>query len=102
MSRAIGSILIAIGLAIQYGQLPVWYLILGLGRQLFIFGIWVRQRMGLPVYDLPPSDNRRVIAGFQMGFISVMLWPVFAPPLMTLACILFSIPLLISGFANGI
>ncbi|MEZ4708173.1 MAG: CDP-alcohol phosphatidyltransferase family protein [Caldilineaceae bacterium] len=87
------GILIAIGLAIQYGQLPIWYLILGLGRQLFIFGIWVRQRLGLPVYDLPPSDNRRVIAGFQMGFISVILWPVFTPPLTTLACILFSIPL---------
>ena len=87
------GLLIAIGLAIQYGQLPFWYIILGLGRQLFIFGIWVRKRLGRPVYDLPPSDNRRVIAGFQMGFISTILWPVFTPPLTTLACILFSIPL---------
>lgn len=87
------GILIAIGLAIQYGQLPFWYIILGLGRQLFLLGMWIRRQMSLPVYDLPPSDNRRVIAGFQMGFISVILWPVLTPPMTTVACILFSIPL---------
>jgi len=87
------GLLIAVTLAIQYGQIPLWYLILGLGRQLFIVGIWARRRLDLPVYELPPSDNRRVIAGFQMGFVSVMLWPVFSPPMTTLACVLFSIPL---------
>lgn len=87
------GLLIAIGVAIRYGQLPFWYLLLGLGRQLFILGIWMRHRRGLSTFDLTPSENRRIIAGFQMGFISVILWPILTPPLTTMACILFSLPL---------
>lgn len=48
------GILIAVGLAIQYGHLPPWYLILGMARQLFILGIWLRRRLGKPVRELPP------------------------------------------------
>lgn len=91
------GMLIAITLAIQYGQLPLWYFPLGLARQLFIGGIWLRQRRGLPVHDLPASDNRRITAGYQTGFICVILWPVFEPPLTTLAATLFAAPLL-AGF----
>ena len=87
------GMLVAIAVAIQYGQLPWWYLILGLGRQLFIGGIWLRNRWKLPVYEMTESENRRLIAGFQMGFMTVILWPIFSPPLTTLACVLFSIPL---------
>lgn len=87
------GILIAIAIAIQYGNLPPWYLILGLGRQLFILGLWIRTRLGKPNFDMTKSNNRRLIAGVQMGFISVMLWPILAPPFTTLACILFSVPL---------
>lgn len=87
------GILIAIGVAIRYGQLPLWYLVLGFGRQLFLFGLWVWQKRGLPTFDLTESENRRIIAGFQMGFISVILWPILTPPLTTIVCILFSIPL---------
>lgn len=87
------GLLIAIGVAIRYGQLPPWYLLLGFGRQLFLLGIWIYQQRGLPTYELTESANRRIIAGFQMGFISVILWPVLTPPLTTIICILFSIPL---------
>ncbi|MEM7129209.1 MAG: CDP-alcohol phosphatidyltransferase family protein [Chloroflexota bacterium] len=87
------GLLVAIAVGIYYRQLPIWYLVLGFGRQLFIFGIWVRQQFGLPVYEMMPSNNRRIIAGIQMGFISVILWPILAPPATTIACILFSIPL---------
>lgn len=90
------GILIAVGLAIQYGHLPAWYLLLGLGRQLFIFGIWVRQRLGWPVLELPPSDHRRLIAGFQTGFISIILWPTWTPEAAMLAAWLFAAPLLFS------
>lgn len=88
--------LVAVILGIQYGRLPVWYLPLAVSRQLFVFGIWWRQRRGLPVYVWPPSDNRRLIAGFQTGFLSVVLWPIFGPPATTLAAVLFAIPLLYS------
>lgn len=90
------GMLIAVTLAIQYGQIPPWYLVLGVARQLFVFGMWVRGRLDLPVYELPPSDNRRLIAGFQMGFMTVMLWPILAPPITTLASLLFAVPLALS------
>jgi CDP-diacylglycerol--glycerol-3-phosphate 3-phosphatidyltransferase len=90
------GILIAVGLAIQVDHLPLWYLILGLGRQLFVFGIWVRQRRGWPVFDLPPSDHRRLIAGFQTGFISIILWPVWTVAVAMFAAWLFAVPLIFS------
>lgn len=90
------GILIAVGLAIQYGHLPVWYLVLGLGRQLFVLGIWIRQRLNWPVRDLPPSDHRRLIAGFQTGFISIVLWPVWTTEVAMFAAWLFAAPLIFS------
>lgn len=90
------DLLVAVVLGVQYGVLPVWYLLLAVSRQLFVMGLWLRRRAGKPTREWPPSDNRRVIAAFQTGFISVMLWPVFAPPLSTLASILFAIPLIYS------
>jgi CDP-diacylglycerol--glycerol-3-phosphate 3-phosphatidyltransferase len=86
------GILIATSLAVHYSQLPWWYLLIGLSRYLFLFGIWWRRRRGKPVYDLPPSTHRRIVAGFQMGFTSVMLWPIVYPPATTLAGVVFAIP----------
>lgn len=90
------GVLIAVGLAIQYDKLPAGYLLLGLGRPLFVFGMWLRHRWQMPVYDLPPSEQRRVIAGFQTGFVSLTLWPVLSPTITMLASYLFAIPLLFS------
>jgi len=86
------GILIATSLAVNYHQLPWWYLFLAASRYLFLFGIWWRKRRGQPVYDLPPSVHRRIVAGFQMGFSSVMLWPIVYPPGTTLAGVAFAIP----------
>jgi CDP-diacylglycerol--glycerol-3-phosphate 3-phosphatidyltransferase len=90
------GLLIAIALGIQYGKLPVWYLVLGMARQLFVAGMWLRRRWNLPVYELPPSDQRRIIAGYQTGFASVVLWPVLSPQITQLACLLFAVPLVFS------
>lgn len=90
------DLLVAVLLGVQYGVLPVWYLVLAVSRQLFVLGLWLRTRAGRPNRAWPPSDNRRVIAAYQTGFITVMLWPGFAPPLSTLASVLFAIPLLYS------
>jgi CDP-diacylglycerol--glycerol-3-phosphate 3-phosphatidyltransferase len=90
------GVLIAILLCIQYGKIPLWYLPLALSRQLFIAGIWWRTRRGKPVYEMTPSGNRRITAGFQTAFVSVMLWPIFTPPLTTLAAVVFALPLLAS------
>lgn len=88
------GVLIAIVLGIQVGSLPLWYLPLALSRQLFIFGIWLRTRRGLPVYAMTPSSNRRIIAGYQTGFLTVALWPAFGPPASTLAAVIFALPLI--------
>ena len=90
------GILLVIMLGIQYGKLPPWYLLLGFSRQLFVLGMWLRQRAGKPVYDLPPSEHRRMIAGFQTGFMTVILWPLWAPAVTLLAAYVMAIPLLFS------
>jgi CDP-diacylglycerol--glycerol-3-phosphate 3-phosphatidyltransferase len=79
-------------LAVWYGQLPWWYLILGLARYLFVFGLWWREMRGLPAHNLPPSVHRRVFAGFQMGFMSAVLWPIVPPAFATIAGTIFAIP----------
>ena len=90
------GILIAVALAVQYGKLPPWYLLLGVSRPLFVLGIWLRQRAAKPVHDLPPSDHRRIIAGLQTSFVAATLWPVLAPPLTLFASYLFALPLVLS------
>ncbi len=87
---------IAILLGIQYGKLPPWYLLMGLFRGLFVLGLWLRRRRGLPIYELPPSDQRRVIAGFQTGFVTVALWPLWPPSVTLLAAYLMALPLIFS------
>ena len=93
------GVLVASILAIQYGQVPVWYLTVAFARPLFLAGLWLRRRLNKPSHDLPPSTSRRVFAGFQMGFLAVVLWPLFSPPGTLIAATLFGLPLLI-GFAR--
>lgn len=91
------SLLVAVALAIHYDQLPFWFLLFGIPRYLFIVGLWQRKRTGAPVYDLPPSVTRRVLAGLMMGFASVVIWPLFSPPGTLIAGLLFGVPFL-AGF----
>ena len=91
------GVLVASTLAVQYGQVPVWYLGVALARPLFLAGLWLRNRLGKPNQDLPPSLSRRVFAGLQMGFLAIVLWPLFSPPGTHIAAALFGLPLL-SGF----
>ena len=85
----LGMLLVTL-LALNYGQLPLWYLPLGLARYLFLLGLWWRQRRGLPIHDLPPSVHRRIFAGFQMGFMSAVLWPIVPPLGATIAGTIFA------------
>ena len=91
------GILIASFLLVQYGQVPIWYLLVGLARYLFVGGIWLRKRLDKPVYPLAENSARRPFAGAQMGFAAVLLFPVFSPPGIFLAAALFAVPFLI-GF----
>lgn len=91
------GVLIGAILLVQYGKAPVFYLLVGLARYIFIAGIWLRRRMGKPVYDLAPSRTRRPFAGAQMGFIGVALFPFFTPLGTALVAACFALPFLV-GF----
>ena len=71
----LGMLVVTI-LGVWYGMLPLWYLLLGIARPWFILGVWWRTRQGKPVHQMVPSVHRRIFAGFQMGFMSAVLWPI--------------------------
>ena len=87
----LGMLIVSI-LAVWYGQLPTWYLLLGLARYLFVAGLWLRERLNLPIFPMHPSVHRRVFAGFQMGFMSAVLWPIIPSEGTTIAGTLFALP----------
>lgn len=91
------GVLVGSALLVQYGQVPLWYLSVGLARYLFLAGCWLLRKRGRQVHDLPPSPARRPLAGAQMGFIGVLLFPFFAPPGTHFAAALFALPFL-AGF----
>ncbi len=93
------GILAAIILAVSYGRLPAWYLLVAFARYAFILGLWLRSRLGKQDHELPPSVRRRALAGFQMGFLAVMLWPIFSPPGTHIAALFFGLPILL-GFVQ--
>jgi CDP-diacylglycerol--glycerol-3-phosphate 3-phosphatidyltransferase len=84
-------------LAVWYGQIHWSYLAVSVAHYLFQWGIYHRKKNGLPVYPLPPTFSRRAIAGVQMGFIAVVLWPIYQPPATTVAGFVFMVPVL-TGF----
>jgi len=84
-------------LAVGYGQVHWSYLLFSSAYYLFQWGMYRRRQSGLPVYSLSPNILRRAWAGFQMGFIAVVLLPVFRPPVTTIAGFAFMIPVL-TGF----
>lgn len=84
-------------LAFQYGTVPIWYLLVGIARYLFIIGINFRKARNKTIYNLEPSVFRRGMAGLQIGFVTVMIFPVVSPPATTFAATLFMIPFL-GGF----
>ncbi len=93
-------------LAFLYGVVPWWYLPIGLARYLFVAGIRLREIRKLPVYELPFSHRRRGFAALKMGFMFVMLFPLFGPPGTHLAAFAFGLPFAIGflwdwGLATG-
>ncbi len=90
------GLLVASVLAIGYDRLPIFYIAVGLAYYLFQFGIWFRKKNGRQVITLEPHPAKRMIAGFQMGLVAIALLPVFSRPAMTIAALIFMIPLLSS------
>ncbi len=88
--------LVAVFLAVQYHQLPVWFLFVGVAHYLFVFAIRWRERKGRPVGKLPPSRRRRIIGGCMTGFLSVALWPLFSRPTTTIFGTIFAAAVVVS------
>jgi CDP-diacylglycerol--glycerol-3-phosphate 3-phosphatidyltransferase len=85
--------LLAVSLAVSYGQLPLWALLMGLARYLFVAGLAWRRWRGLPVHDLPGSIHGRIVAALFMSFVAVVLWPALDPAATRFAAIWFALPL---------
>jgi CDP-diacylglycerol--glycerol-3-phosphate 3-phosphatidyltransferase len=98
LDEAVDSLAVLTGtlLVVLWGQVPVWYLLVGLARYLYLAGLWLRRRLGKPIHALPPSLGRRALAGTQMGLLMVLLWPLFSPPGTSLAATLFAVPFLLN------
>jgi CDP-diacylglycerol---glycerol-3-phosphate 3-phosphatidyltransferase len=91
------GVLIAVSLAVRYGQLSAPFLVIGLARYAFVAGSWFRRVRGLGVYDLPPRRIGRTLAGLQMTVLAFTLVPVVSPTVATLSVTLVAIPFL-AGF----
>jgi CDP-diacylglycerol--glycerol-3-phosphate 3-phosphatidyltransferase len=91
------GILVACLLAINYGQLPDYYISAGLAYYGLRFAIWWRRKGGRPCFEVRPRPGARVMAGIQMAFLGIVLLPGFSPQFTHIAAILILIPFL-AGF----
>ncbi len=85
--------LLAVSVAVAYGQLPAWAVLMGLARYLYVAGLAWRRRRGLPIYDPPSSIHGRIVAALFMSFAAVALWPALDPAASRFAAIWFALPL---------
>lgn len=91
------GLLIAPLLALWLGKIHWSYLLLSFAFYIFQFGLRWRTKRGLKNYPILPSQLRRTLAGFQMGFIAFVLFPSFESPQTILCSFAFMIPVLL-GF----
>jgi CDP-diacylglycerol--glycerol-3-phosphate 3-phosphatidyltransferase len=91
------GLLVAPLLAVSYGKVHWSYLLVSVAYYLFQWGIHSRRKRELPVYPLAPSQLRRTLAGFQMGYVAVVLWPPLLAQVTVPAGFGFMVPLLL-GF----
>lgn len=92
------GLIVAPLLAVTYGKVHWSYLLLSLAYYIFQWGLHWRRRRGLPLYEILPSQLRRALAGFQMGFVAVALLPWFHASQTLICSLAFMIPALL-GFA---
>jgi len=84
-------------LAVAYGKVHWSYLLVSGAYYLFQAGLFWRHRQVLPVAPLVPNLLRRTLAGCQMGFVALALWPPLQAELTRVAGFAFMLPLL-AGF----
>ena len=91
------GVLIVVAVGLRMGQLPWWFVLIGLARYLYIGGIELYKRGNRPIYPTPDSHNRRVTAGLMMAYLTVILWPIVDQTSSNVAAYVFGIPFVL-GF----
>lgn len=83
--------------AVAWGRLPPWYLLLGAAYYVFHAAIWLRRRLALPVHldRVKPKRLTRIFAGLQMTLVSVALAPLLSLEVTTIAATILMMPTLI-------
>jgi len=92
------GLVIAPLLAISLGKIHWSYLFLSVAYYAYQWGLQRRANQGLIIHDVPANPLRRTLAGFQMAFIALALWPILNPALTKIASVAFMLPVLF-GFA---
>jgi CDP-diacylglycerol--glycerol-3-phosphate 3-phosphatidyltransferase len=72
------GLLVAPLVAVRWGRLPPWYLLMAVAHPAFRVALALRARRRLPVFPerLRPYAQARFFAGVQMGVVATALWPV--------------------------
>lgn len=93
---ALGLIVAPI-LAVDLGKIHWSYLLVSVAYYAFQLGLAWRLKNKLSIVPLAPNKLRRTLAGFQMGYVAVALWPPFNAPITQAAGFAFMLPVLL-GF----
>ena len=88
------GLVIAPLLAWNLGKIHVSYLLLSVAYYLYRWALQQRAQRDWVIYPVPANPLRRSLAGFQMGFIAVALWPLLNPQLTVIASVAFMLPVL--------
>lgn len=93
------ALLVGAAVAVRFGQAPVYYLSVGLVRYAFVAGLWLRQRRGNPVSELPPRLSRRVLGAVQMLVVFLALSPALGATESRVLAVVAMVPFLL-GFVR--
>lgn len=86
------AVLIGAMLAISFGKLPLWYIIIALARYLFVFGTAIRKYFGHSTQPLQESLYRRTLAVANMNFMMLALYPSTSPEVLEIMACFATIP----------
>lgn len=94
------GVLIASLVAYSYGMIPIWVLItVGSARYVFVFGKWIRKKIGKPVFELTDKSSRLIIGDTQRIFLFIAILPLFGSSFTRIIASILMIPFLV-GFVR--
>lgn len=90
------GLFVAPTLAILFGQVPAWFLVVPLGKPAYLVSLWIYRLAGNELRPLPDSAIRRPIAGLQMTVTALVLVPVVSPAVGTVVAVVAVVPFVVS------